>query len=156
MKKKIRFNIIDAAVLLIIVAVIAFVAVKLSGGLIEEPRNIHKYEFMFHVYELPDFVIDYVEEGAAVCDASNNDEFGTIKSFVTGDSEMFVETEFGEILKTTKPEHSSMDLVVVGEGEQTEFGVKLNKGVYGVGHSITIKAGNSKLYGKISGIKQLD
>lgn len=156
MKKKLRFNVIDALVVLVILAVVAFVALKLSGGLIAEPENIHKYEFTFHSYELPDYVIDYVEEGAGVCDASNNDEFGTVTAFSTGESEIYVETEGGGISKTTKPDHSSMDITVQGEGEQTDFGVKLNKGVYGVGHTITIKVGNTKIYAKISGIKQLD
>lgn len=156
MKKGFKFNVVDVVVILVIVAVVAFVGLKLSGGLIAMPANMHEYEFTFHSYEVPDYVIDYVKEGAAVCDSSNNDEFGVVESFTTGESEMFVETADGAIVKTAKPDHSSMDLKVVGKGEQTDFGVKFEKGVYGVGHTITIKVGNAKLYCKISGINQLD
>ena len=156
MKKGFKFNIIDAAVILVIIGVIAFVALKLSGGLIAKPEQMHEYEFTFHIYEMPDFAVEYVKEGAGVCDSSNNDDFGDVVSFTVGDSEMYEVNSDGVYVKSSKPDHSSMDLVVKGSGEQTEFGVKLAKGVYGVGHSITIKVGNSKLFGKISGIKQLD
>lgn len=156
MKKGFRFNIVDAAVVVVIVAVIAFVAVKLSGGILMKPEEIHEYEFTFHSYELPDYVKEYVEEGAQVCDDSNNAEFGEVVGFSFGESEIYEPNSDGVIVKSVKPDHSSMDLTVHGKGEKTDFGVKIEKGVYGVGHTITIKVGNSKIHCKISGIKQLD
>ena len=156
MKKGFKFNIIDAVVILVILAVVAFIGLKLSGGIIAQPEEIHQYEYTFHSDELPDYVIDYVKEGAGVCDASNNDDFGELVSFSVCESAIYEPNADGVIVKSQKPDHSGMDLVVRGEGEQTEFGVKLSKGVYGVGHTITIKVGNSKIYCKISGIKQLD
>ncbi len=156
MKKGFKFNFIDVLVILVIIGVVAFVGIKLSGGLVAEPLNVHKYEFKFHSEELPDYVIGYVKEGAEVCDSGNNDEFGKVISFTTGESEIYEANAEGVIVQSVKPGHSSMDLVVEGEGEQTDFGVKLGKGVYGVGHTITIKVGNAKLHCKISGINQLD
>ena len=156
MKKGFKFNIIDAVVILVILAVVAFIGLKLSGGLIAQPEEIHQYEYTFHSDEIPDYVIDYVKEGAGVCDASNNDDFGELVSFSVCESAIYEPNADGVIVKSQKPDHSGMDLVVCGEGEQTEFGVKLSKGVYGVGHTITIKVGNSKIHCKISGIKQLD
>ena len=62
MKKGFKFNVVDVVVILVIVAVVAFVGLKLSGGLIATPANMHEYEFTFHSYEVPDYVIDYVKQ----------------------------------------------------------------------------------------------
>lgn len=153
MKKGFKFNLVDAVVILVIIAVVGFVAVKLSGGLIEKPKEMHTYRYTFHCYEAPTFVEEYVKEGASVCDDSNNAAFGTVTGISTGEAEIYNVTDDGETKKSTKEDHISMDVVVEGEAEQTPYGVKIEKGVYGVGHTITIKVGNSKLHCKIAGIE---
>ncbi len=73
-----------------------------------------------------------------------------------GDAEIYSENDEGKIVKSTKEGHSSADIIIEGEGLQTPSGIKINKGVYGVGHSMAIKVGNAKVYGKISGIEVIE
>lgn len=151
MKKK--FNIIDAVLVLVIIAVVAFIGIKLSNGLVEKPQNLQRFKYTFHVEEMPDYVKEYIKEGDTVSSAENNDIFGAVTGKTYGESEIYSENSEGQIVKSSKEGHSSADIVFEGEGLQTPSGVKLTKGVYGVGHSMAIKIGNAKVYGKISGIE---
>ena len=150
MKKK--FNLIDALVILVVIAVVAFIGIKLSNGFVEKPLELEKFQYTFHVEEMPDYVKDYIKEGDTASSADNNDVFGVVTGKTFGDAEIYTENAEGKVIKSTKEGHSSADIVIEGEALQTPSGVKLDKGVYGVGHSMAIKIGNAKVYGKISGI----
>lgn len=154
MKKGYKFNVIDAVVIIAIVGVLAFIGTKFTKSATENAVDTKQFEFSFHCDEVPNFVLEYIEEGAEVTAADNNDYFGKIVSVTKCDSAVYSPDANGKIVKSTKPDHSGVDIVVEGEGEQTGSGVKLAKGVYGVGHTIVLKAGNSKVSGKISGIKE--
>ena len=154
MKKK--FNIIDALLILVIVAVVAFVGIKLSNGLVAQPENLQKIKYTFHVEEMPDYVKDYIKESDTASVAENNDILGVVTGKSFGDAEIYSENAEGKIVKSTKEGHSSADIIIEGEGLQTPSGIKINKGVYGVGHSMAIKVGNAKVYGKISGIEAIE
>ncbi len=156
MKKGYKFNVIDAVVIVAIIGVLAFAGIKLAGGGEEEIVEMHRYEFSFRCDDVPDFVLEYLKEGEAVDCVDNNDCFGKVVSVEIGDSAAYSVSAEGKVVKSVKPDHSGVELVVEGEGEQTDTGVKLTKGVYGVGHSIVLRTGNAKVAGKISGIKQLD
>ncbi len=163
MKGKFKFNIIDVLVIVIIVAVAAFIGVKMVGGNLNTAVNNdkfkdteHSYEYTFHCYEAPDFVLDYIKNGANVLEFTDDDEFGKLFSFSVGEAEIYEPDSSGHYVKSTKPDHSSVDLVVRGKGVQTKGGVKVGWNDYSVGHSLTINVGNAKLYCKISGIKRLD
>ncbi len=155
MKKGYKFNIIDAVVIVAVIGVLAFVGVKLSGGS-QSVVETHTYEYTFTCPEVPEYVYEYIKVDAELSDSDKGDLFGKVTSFEKGESVTYAFNDDGEAVKSSKPDHISVTITAVGEGEQTGAGVKLNKGVYGVGHTITIKAGNAKLAGKISGIKQLD
>ena len=162
MKKKFKFNTIDVIVVVLIVGVAAFLGVKLLGGgflsVIESENNAKKYEyeFTFHSYEMPDYVKEYIKTGSSVRDDGNLSVFGKVVSYSFGESQMFNPNSEGVMVTSPKEGHSSMDLVVRGGvGEQGKHGVVIEEGVYGVGHTITIRVGNAKVYCKISGIKKL-
>ena len=154
MKKK--FNLIDALVILIVIGVVAFIGIKLSNGLVAKPDNLQKFRYTFHVEEMPDYVKDYIKENETASVAENNDILGVVTGKTFGDAEIYSENADGQIVKSTKEGHSSADIVIEGEGLQTPSGVKITKGVYGVGHSMAIKLGNAKVYGKLSGIEAIE
>lgn len=156
MKKGFKFNIIDLAVIIAVIGVLAFVGIKLKNGAVTAPLDIHKFEYSFSCGDVPDFVLEYLKVGDAVDCADNNDYFGNITAINIGESYVYAQADDGTFVKSTKPDHSGVEIIVEGTGEQTDTGVKLTKGVYGVGHTIVLKAGNAKVSGKVSGIKQLD
>ena len=162
MKKNFKFNIIDVAVVVMIIGVIAFLGVKLLGGGFlaeiedEEERKTYEYEFTFHSYEMPDYVKDYIKKGSSVRDDGNSSVFGEVVEYSFGESQIYNPNSDGVMVVSPKEDHSSMDLVVRGGiGEQGKHGVVIDDGVYGVGHTITIKVGNAKVHCKLSGIKKL-
>lgn len=163
MKGKFKFNIIDVLVIAAVIVVAAFIGVKVTKGNLNNAVNDnkfkdteHSYEYTFHCYETPDFVLEYIKNGAVVSEFTDQDEFGKLSSFSVGESEIFEPDSSGHYVKSSKPDHSSVDLVVRGKGVQTKGGVKVGWNGYSVGHSLTINVGNAKLYCKISGIKRLD
>lgn len=156
MKKRYKFNIIDIVVILIIVIVLLFIVNKFSAGILGETTELDEYQFTFYASEAPDFVIDYIKEGSEVHDGDNNSVFGNVVDFSILESESYNVNSRGEIVKSEVPDHSGVELVVNGTGEQTEYGVKIEEGVYGVGHSLTLKFGNAKIDAKISGIKLIN
>lgn len=162
MKKKFKFNIIDAIVVVLVICVVAFVGIKLLGGgflsvLDGDEKDMYKYEFTFHSYEMPDYVKEYIKTGLSVRDDGNNAVFGKVVGYSFDESQMFNPNSDGVMVTSSKEGYSSMDLVVRGGvGEQGLHGVVIDWGVYGVGHTITIRIGDAKVHGKISGIKKLE
>ena len=161
MKRKFKFNIIDVIVVVLVLGVAAFLGVKILGGgflsaIEEDEKNMYKYEFTFHSYEMPDFVKDYIKNGKSVRDDGSMSVFGKVVDYSFGESQMFNPNSEGVMVTSPKEDHSSMDLVVRGGvAEQGKHGVAIDGEVYGVGQTITIRVGDAKVHCKISGIKKL-
>lgn len=147
-----KINIIDLIVILVIVAAIAMFGVsRLSnrgddGVAIPEGQSAY---MVFYAEEVPDFVVDKLEKGAKVYDVDMKAELGEVVSFESAPSVSYASNSDGEYVLTTREKYNSVKITAKVNGTPTEYGIAINDNQYGVGHSLTIRAGHAKIYLKI-------
>jgi len=155
-KTKRKFNVVDLVVALAIVAVVAFVAFKLASAELHK-EDMVMYEITFYTEESTDYSLERVEIGDDVCDETNNYVLGKVtKDIVTGESAAQLETADGRYVTAPREGYSSAYVTFRGEGIDYKHGAKFDKGQYSVGQTVTIRVGDSKLYGRIYDIKRVD
>ena len=153
--KKVRFTLIDAIVVLVIIAVIAFVGYKFFGKeVVQNQATSDTFEISFYIEEAPDFAVDNREVGSTVTDEAKKVSLGTIKNVETGDAVGFVGTDDGEFVTSSKENYKSVKITAEVNANEFEHGIKVAGNEYVVGHSMTIYAGKAKLYGRVSGIEK--
>lgn len=153
--KKVRFTFIDGIIVLVIIAVIAFVGYNFFGKeVVQNQATSDTFEISFYIEEAPDFAAESIEVGSGVTDEAKKVPLGTIKNLEVADSVSFGGTSEGKIVKTTKEGYKSIKITAEVSGNEFEHGIKVAGNEYVVGHSMTIYAGKAKLYGRISGLQK--
>lgn len=113
-----RFNIIDAVLILAILAICAGVFIR--SGFADKISNRAangelEYEFIVNSVKLTSE--DYFKVGGKLYSQTTGDEVGEIVSFYTRPAEAYIELPTGEIVKTTIPDR--MDVLGVAKVKGT-------------------------------------
>lgn len=156
-KKAHRFNLFDLVVILAVVAVIAFGAVKLTSNDRYSDTEKARYRVVFYTEEATDFSLARLENGKPVCDESNNIPMGTITDF-TVDEQSYgqqVNSE-GQYVTFPREGYGSAYITFEGEGDPYAYGAKFENGRYSVGQTVTIRAADAKFYGRIYDIQVIE
>ncbi len=152
-KKKAKFNVIDAIVILVILAVIALVGYKFMLGSGESGVS-GTYTLKFLCEEVPDFAASVIEIGDVVVDEQKDVPLGTVTDIKIDESRTYTTTKEGDIRVVPKPYYTCVELTTTLTGEEYQNGVIVNSSKYGVGHSITIRVGKAKIFGRVSYIEK--
>lgn len=160
-KAKKKFNFIDVLVVVAIVAVVAFVLIKLNPfdmfAVDTEGNGPETYEVTFYTEESTDYSLNRIDAGDPVCDESNNIIMGEVtKKPVLKPSEATIESADGQYVVAPRPGYSSTYITFVGEGTEYKHGAKFKNGQYSVGQTVTLRVGDSKVYGRIYDIKVVE
>ena len=147
-----KINIIDLIIVLVLIALVALVATKVVGRS-EAASTLSDVRFTFYSEEVPDYVVDVLEQGTSVMDSAEKTTMGTVESFEAGEPLGYETDTKGQIQSVTRPGYKSLTITAVGKATLTEHGAEIDGVLYGVGHTLTIYAGKAKLYIKISGIE---
>ncbi len=147
-----KINLIDLLIVLIILAAIAFVALKIvdKGN---DNAQLSQVHISFYADEVPDYVADALENGTSVLDSVENVTIGTVESFEVGAPIGFETDTKGVVQSVVREGYNSVSLSALATGELTEHGITIDGVLYGVGHTLTIYAGKAKMYLKVSGIE---
>lgn len=147
-----KVNLIDLLIVIVILAVVAFVGyrfiLKDRTGIINNKTVIIE----FTSEEVNDFTIERLEAGAPVMDYDENNYLGTVIDFQLGEPASYEVDEYGETVRLSLPDCKSVVLTAEVAGSLDGNGVVVGGARYGIGHSMVIFAGDCKLFGKISGI----
>ncbi|MGM9551169.1 MAG: DUF4330 domain-containing protein [Clostridia bacterium] len=156
-KKKFKFNVVDAIIVVLIVAAVLVVGLKVSGGLTGgKSDGKNRYEISFLCEEVPDFAASVIKVGDKVtCEASDNN-LGVVKEVKIEPSRTYVTTAEGDVICTGKDHYNCVSITAEVIADEYEHGLKVKGAKYGVGHSITIRVGKAKIFGRISGIEVLN
>ena len=150
-----KINIIDLIVLLALIAAIAvFGYSKAKGGKDALTKDSDEVEIVFYTEQVSDFVVDKIQAGDMVCDADKNIFFGTVTSVEKGPAVSYNQTSDGKIVVSDRPDSSSATITVTGKANMDEYGAKFEGTQYTVGHSLTIRAGNAKIYLRVYDIRE--
>ena len=153
MKKK--FNLVDAIVLVVILAVVGLVGYKfLAGGVSGSATST--YQVKFFCEEVPSFAAEEIKVGDKILDEQKESSLGVVKEVVLDGSHTYTTTETGDIRIVPKPHYNSVELTAEVEASDYDFGMIVDSSKYGIGHSITIRVGKAKIFGRVSDIEKLD
>lgn len=158
-QKKLRFNVVDVIFLLAVLAGVVFVGLRLggldivrqiTGGSAPEP-----YVITFIGEEIGDYVVDRVEIGDPVTDDEATLDLGKVVDIQTGPAISFASQEDGQLVTTTKEGYSSILLTCQVQASDTGNGVNVDGLIVGVGHSMVVRPGDSKMYLVVYDIRKL-
>ena len=144
--KKFKLNIIDIAIILVVVAAVAFFGFKfMTTGGASAPAD--KVEIVFFEEECPDFVPPHTQVGDKVLDGTENNYMGRVTDVVVDKSITYnVDERTQEVTIGTKEGYCSVYITAQCEGTLSENGVVINGTLYGVGHTLILHAGTGKYY----------
>lgn len=147
-----KINIIDIFILIVIIAVGVFVFKKiLSPSITVRQDNI---VFQIYVEESPDFAAEAVQVGGNLADDIKGVDLGTIIDVQLDEGYEFVPTANGELVRGYKEGYNSVYLTSEVKGTYSENGVIIAGNKYNIGHSITVRAGQGKLFGVVAGFSK--
>ena len=144
--KKFKLNIIDIAIILVVIAAVAFFANRFmtTGGVTVEPDKV---EIVFFEEECPDFVPEHTQVGDKVLDGTENKFLGTVTDIMVDDSITYnIDEQTQEVSIGTKEGYCSVYITAECEGTLGDNGVVINGTLYGVGHTLILHAGTGKYY----------
>lgn len=144
--KKFKLNIIDIAIILVVVAAVAFFGFKfMTTGGTSAPAD--KVEIVFFEEECPDFVPEHTQVGDKVLDGTENNYMGTVTNIEVDDSITYnIDERTQEVSIGTKEGYCSVYITAQCQGTLSDNGVVINGTLYGVGHTLILHAGHGKYY----------
>ena len=147
-----RINVIDLLVLIIVIAAVCFALFRYvlpkAGDKVEEP-----FELVLYCHDTPEFTAKQIKQGDKVWDQSQDVELGTVKSV---EIEPLMEAQAGPDGKSVLVENDwlvSVTLLLDSKGVLNEHGALIDGTLYGSGHTMTVFAGEAKLYLKVKEIR---
>lgn len=147
-QKKVKFNIVDILVILILIAGIAFVGVKMFGGdesAAADPGSGAPYLVTFRADCVPEEVAASLSVGSKCENASRNMDLGTLVDFTTGESVTYGYDSKGACVASEMPGHVSITLVCRVTGTQEPTGLQVGNFMLNIGHEMGVCCGNTEL-----------
>lgn len=141
-----KINIIDLAIILVIVAVIGvlgfkFLAPAQSGGVSQGVCEVKYY-----IEEVSDFVSEKVNIGDKLMDEAKNVSLGVITNVELSDAVSYGTDAQGKWVKSSKPDYKSMIITSEVNATKYDHGMIVGASKYYVGHTFVLLAGEAKLY----------
>lgn len=147
-----KINLIDLLILLVLIAVVVFVAMRFfvkdeSGMIRNDPVRIE-----YTASEIRDFVADELVIGAPVKDMAENTDLGTLVSVETGEAYYWGTNDKGDTVRLTPDDSVSVVFASETVGNLDGNGVVINGTRYAAGHTMVVYAGNAKVFVRVSGV----
>ncbi len=155
-EKRVRFNIVDLIVLIVIVCAVAVIAV--SHFLSKDSGNgeMKTVEFTFYAESVDDTVVNTLEKGQAVSEGYTEAFFGNILDLKFGESISYLDKRNVDgsysFVTAKQSEYSSVTIKSVVDCKFTDLGVMIDGKLYGVGHTLELLAGDTRFTARIRDI----
>ena len=148
-QKKVKFNIVDIIVILVMIAGIAFVGVKMFGGqepaASADPASGAPYLVTFHADCVPEEVAATLSVGSKSENASRNMDLGTLIDFTIGEAIAYGTDSKGQVVQSTKPGYVSVSLTCELTGIDQSTGLQVGQFMLNVGHNMGVRCGFTEL-----------
>ena len=149
-KTKKRFTLLDAVILLVVIAGLAFVAYRMMPK--GSTTTYETVEISFYAPDCPDFVAEQLYVGAPVIDADRSVYMGQIVDFQVEDSVFWSANDEGVQVASPMDDYKAVTITARVSGEPSAYGIRLSSVEYSVGHTIAIRAGFAKISCAVSNV----
>lgn len=148
-QKKAKFNIVDIIVILVLIAGIAFVAVRMFGGqepaAVSDPAAGSTFHVTFHAECVREDVASTLILDSKAENASRNMDLGKLIDFSIDESIVYTTDSKGTMVQTSKPGHVSVTLVCELTGVEQPTGLQVGQFMLNVGHSMGVRCGLTEI-----------
>ncbi len=153
-----KINIIDLFIIIVILAVGAYAVKSMTSQEVNfaNTGSVSKYRIQFFTERVSDFVIDKVKVGDPVEEEGRVSTLGNVTEIQLDDAFEYNPDANGQTQKSTIPDHKSLVLTMEVDGSDYNHGVIIQGNKYSVGHSLTVRAGVSKIFGRIYSIEKIN
>lgn len=148
-----KFNIIDVIILLVVLAVAAFVGVKMFSNPNSSEAEPKTYIISFFCEEVPSYAADAVSVGDSVEDETKKVYLGKISEVLLDEAVVFNADAEGNTVKSTREGYKSVKITSEVQAVEFEHGIIADSIKYSIGHSVTLYAGKGKMVGRVCDIK---
>jgi hypothetical protein len=150
-KKKWKFNLLDAVILIVILGVAAFAVYKLVPT--ENQTPTEKAWISVTGPEVPAEVADAIYVGAPLLDVDRNVQLGKVVDVIVEDFVIYGSDLDG--VMHPSPKESLRVITVVAElnVNPSAYGATVSGVTYSVGHTLTVRAGFGKMAAYVSRIE---
>ncbi len=154
-KKKFKFNIIDAIVVLVLIAALCFAGFKLFIEPNSDKNLQTTYVVSYFCEEVPTYAAASIFEGDPVSDENKDVPLGYVTGITVEPSVSYISDVQGNIHMASKKGYESVSLTteVTISGKPYQHGIQIGSSKYGIGHSITLRVGKAKVFGRVAGIE---
>lgn len=151
-----KISIVDALIVLVVIAAVAGVGYKYTRSKVATPlAKQDTLQVVLYSEEQPDFVVKAVKPGDVVIDSATGVTFGQVTDVKIGKAASVGINDSGEMVATSKPGYSSAYVTVEGKGIYTGSGAQYGAEKYYIGRLFyELRVGNVSLGTKIYDIKK--
>ncbi|MCL2603646.1 MAG: DUF4330 domain-containing protein [Defluviitaleaceae bacterium] len=149
-----KINIIDALIVIAVIALVAFGAYQLRSGRGLIGGESREFILTFFTEEIEDWAVEGIRTGDNVFDHLTGLYLGTVESIRIDDSIVWNADQYGNTVRSTKEGFSSMEVRVRVTGTTREHGVYIAGNRYGIGMNRPIRAGGNAVFTRISGLRE--
>ena len=159
-QKKVKFNIVDILVILVLIAGAVFLGIRMFGG--EEPAVTPNssvgstYRVTFNAECVRADVASTLVKGSKAENASRNMDLGYLVDFTIEDAIAYGTDSQGNVVQSTKPGYVSVTLVCELTGIDQSTGLQVGQFMLNVGHSMGVRCGFTELNMVVQNIEPVE
>ena len=155
MKGKKRINIIDLLVVVVLLLAVAVVGVSKFVGGDTVGGEMKKMRITFYSEEVSDSIAEAMKDGDVVSDSITEVVFGNAQIDVA-ESASYIATDKNEYIKTVRNGYSSVTISCETEALYSNIGAVFDEYIYGIGHTLTLLVGDSRITARVRDIEVLE
>ena len=163
-QKKLKFNFVDVIFLLVVLAGVAFVAMRLAGSGSNAPsptpgegKTGEKYIITFYTTESADYVVKHLQLGSQLTDDSITLDMGTLVGYEAGPAQISSAAADGHLVISDREGYSSVYLMSRIVCTDNGFGVTTADGLrLEIGHSMVLRSHEAKFWVYVYDIQKLE
>ena len=153
-----KINIIDLCIILAVMGATAFALMQFRGdgapAIIAAPET-REFTLSFFVEEVENFRVEGINIGDALFDDPRNLFLGNVIYLDVQDAIVWNADRYGNTVRSNKEGHSSLEITTRLTATPTDHGIQVAGNRYGIGHSLTVRAGRSFIFMRISGLEEV-
>lgn len=148
-QKKVKFNIVDILVILVILAGAVFLGMRMFGGeepAVSNPTAGSTYRVTFHAESVREDVAATLVQGSKAENASRNMDLGYLVEFAIDEPIVYTTNSNGELVLSDKEGYVSVTLVCEVTGIDQSTGLQVGQFMLNVGHGMGVRCGFTEIY----------
>ena len=158
-QKKVKFNIVDILVILVLIAGVAFLGLRMFGGeepAVTNPTEGSRYLVTFNCESIRTEVTDTLVKGSKAENASRNMDLGHLVDFTIDEAVIYTTDSEGNVVKTTKEGYVSVTMVCEVTGIDQATGLQVGQFMLNVGHGMGVRCGFTEIYSYVMNIELVE